>query len=119
MPAGADIYLLKHVIHDWPDGSAKLILGNISAAMVPTSRLVIIEGVLDHDCEDSDTLITRNLEQMVWTDGKVRTMRKFEALTSGAGLRISGVTHTEIDDVSFIECRLPAEEVPYPQVAGQ
>ena len=80
------------------------ILTNVRTAMSHGARLVIVEGILDHDCEDRDTLVTRNLEQMAWTSGKVRTLSEFEALTRAAGLVVSSVTHTEINDLSFINC---------------
>lgn len=104
IPEGADLYLIKHVIHDWPDRGAVQILGNIRSAMSRTSRLVLIEGILDQNCENNEFLQTRNLEQMAWTDGKVRTSGEFEALTRAAGLGINAVQHTEINDLSFIEC---------------
>lgn len=103
-PAGADLYLIKHVIHDWEDRAAVQILTNVRTAMSHGARLVIVEGILDHDCEDRDTLVTRNLEQMAWTSGKVRTLSEFEALTRAAGLVVSSVTHTAINDLSFINC---------------
>lgn len=44
---GADAYLLRTVLHDWPDEKAKLILSNIAAAMdLEKSRLFIMETVL-------------------------------------------------------------------------
>jgi hypothetical protein len=104
VPEGADLYLIKHVIHAWPDRGAVQILSNIRSAMPAASRLVLIEGVLDHDCGDSEFLQTRNLEQMAWTDGKVRTLGEFKALTRAAGLEIRAVNHTVVNDLSFLEC---------------
>lgn len=44
---GADSYLLRAILHDWPDEKARLILSNIAAAMEHgRSRLFIMETVL-------------------------------------------------------------------------
>lgn len=44
---GADSYLLRMILHDWPDGKAKVILSNIAAVMDPEkSRLFVVDSVL-------------------------------------------------------------------------
>lgn len=44
---GADAYLLRMILHDWPDDEATKILKNIVAAMEkPKSRLLIMDTVL-------------------------------------------------------------------------
>jgi SAM-dependent methyltransferase len=46
VPAGADLYLLKLVLHDWEDDDAARILKNCRSVMRPDSRLVIVEGIV-------------------------------------------------------------------------
>ncbi|KAF8579388.1 S-adenosyl-L-methionine-dependent methyltransferase [Ramaria rubella] len=43
---GASIYILSNILHDWPDKEALTILNHIAAAMVPSSRLLVIEIVI-------------------------------------------------------------------------
>ena len=44
---GADVYLLRMILHDWPDGEAAKIIRNVVAAMDKTrSRLLIMDTVL-------------------------------------------------------------------------
>ncbi|KIO11687.1 hypothetical protein M404DRAFT_20303 [Pisolithus tinctorius Marx 270] len=43
---GKDVYYLRHIIHDWPDAEAAVILRNISKAMEPHSRLLIHNYVI-------------------------------------------------------------------------
>lgn len=44
---GADAYLLRMIMHDWPDEAAKAILSNIAAAMeAAKSRLFVMDTVL-------------------------------------------------------------------------
>lgn len=45
-PSGADLYLLKHILHDWTDQQCAQILGNVSAAMAPGARIWIAEMLL-------------------------------------------------------------------------
>jgi hypothetical protein len=43
---GASCYILKNVLHDWPDAEAKLILQNIASAMSTDSTLLVSETCL-------------------------------------------------------------------------
>ena len=40
VPAGADAYLMRHIIHDWDDGKALTILRNVRRAIQPTGKLL-------------------------------------------------------------------------------
>jgi 6-hydroxytryprostatin B O-methyltransferase len=42
----ADIYIMRQILHDWPDEEAKTILRNLRPAMKPTAKLLIMETVL-------------------------------------------------------------------------
>ncbi len=46
IPAGADSYLMKHVIHDWNDEDALRILKNCRRAIGAGGTLLLIEWVL-------------------------------------------------------------------------
>lgn len=43
IPAEADVYLLKDVLHDWDDEHCRKILSTVAAAMPSGSRLVLVE----------------------------------------------------------------------------
>jgi hypothetical protein len=45
-PAGADAYLLKHILHDWHDDACRRILSHIRAATAPGGRVLILEQVI-------------------------------------------------------------------------
>lgn len=45
-PLAADVYLLRWILHDYPDKFACKILQNVAAAMKPGSRIVIMEGIM-------------------------------------------------------------------------
>ncbi|KAF7343087.1 hypothetical protein MVEN_01739100 [Mycena venus] len=42
----ADVFLLRYILHDWPDDQAAIILEHLRAAALPTTRLVIIEKIV-------------------------------------------------------------------------
>ena len=46
VPAGADAYILSHIIHDWDEDQCLTILGHVRKAMNPAGRLLIVEMVL-------------------------------------------------------------------------
>lgn len=50
------VYLLRVVLHDWPDECARRILINLRVASNPETRLVIAEHVLPLACVDEDVL---------------------------------------------------------------
>lgn len=103
IPSGADLYLIKHVLHDWSDDQTLRIVRNIADTMSENSRLIIVEAVLDpHNGRDGLCKL-RDLEQMFWTGGRVRTKVEFENLLKPAGLTISKITRTPIVDVCLIE----------------
>ena len=46
VPAGADAYLLKHILHDWPDAECLQILSAIRAAIPEHGRLLVFDALL-------------------------------------------------------------------------
>ena len=46
VPAGGDVYVLSHIIHDWDENCCLTILRNIHSAMNANGRLLIVEMVL-------------------------------------------------------------------------
>ena len=46
VPAGADRYVLSHVLHDWDDDAARRILPSCRRAAPAEARLLIVEAVL-------------------------------------------------------------------------
>jgi hypothetical protein len=105
VPAGADLYTIKHVLHDWPDEAAERILRNIVAAMDGASTLLIIEALLDERSGVDGLVKLRDIEQMFWTGGRVRSRREFTRLLEPAGLVIEEVLPTPIVDMSVIRVR--------------
>ncbi|MFL5702268.1 MAG: methyltransferase [Ktedonobacteraceae bacterium] len=82
LPAGADLYLLKSILGDWPDREAQLILSRCAQAARPSGRIVILGGVSPDDRADPQLLM------MVLLGGKDRTLTEFGALANEASLKV-------------------------------
>jgi hypothetical protein len=85
VPAG-DVFLLKHVLHDWDDESSIRILSNIRAAMRPGARLAIIEMVIG--AESSTIAALLDMTMLYATTGRERELPEYETLLDAAKLRI-------------------------------
>ena len=97
VPAGADAYLLKSVIHDWEDERAVKILVNCRQAMKPDARLLLIEQIMPQRIEATkqhETVAMLDLTMMVGPGGQERTQAEFTALLRGAGLKLEKVIPT-------------------------
>lgn len=82
-PAGADLYLLKRVLCDWPDPEAIAILGRCAEAARPSGRVIALGGVSPDEGGPSPELL-----MMVLVGGKDRTLSEFRELASAAGLEV-------------------------------
>jgi len=93
VPAGADAYLLKSVLHDWDDEGCRAILATVRAAMRADSRVLIVERPLsmDPDVVMSDLTMLTMLH-----GGRERTEAEYRALCAEVGLRIERVVPTNV-----------------------
>jgi O-methyltransferase domain/IclR helix-turn-helix domain len=94
VPEGADAYLLRWILHDWPDAKAMEILRVVRRAMRPEARLVLVEAVVPPGAAYSfgkwaDLLMLVNLA------GRERTEAEFATLLDGAGFRLEQTLATE------------------------
>ena len=104
VPSGADIYLLKSIVHDWDDERALAILLNCARAMHPASRLVVLERKLPErieNPEDAFTTVMGDLHMMVVLGGKERTANQYGELLARAGLRLTREIPIESDITAF------------------
>ena len=93
VPAGADAYMLSHVIHDWNEEQCLTILGHCRGAMNPAGRLLLVEMVLP----DGDTPHPGKMLDMVMLNvpgGEERTEAEYRALLDKAGFRLTRVVPT-------------------------
>ena len=93
VPAGADGYILKHIIHDWKDTEAIKILTNIRKAMGTYGRVLLIEAVVGEGNEPDFAKIL-DIEMLVAPGGKERTATEYAELFRQSGLKLSRVIPT-------------------------
>jgi ubiquinone/menaquinone biosynthesis C-methylase UbiE len=91
VPTGADLYILKQILHDWNDEQAQKILATCRRAMSSGSRLLVLEMLIEPDADCPKRL---DLMMMVWTGGRERTQQEFEHLLSNAGFRLIHTNRT-------------------------
>jgi len=99
----ADIYLLKHVLHDWDDESCVTILRNCRRAMTPGGRVAVIEMLLG-DVGEPGLAPLLDVNMMVLTRGRERTFAEYRVLFDAAGLGDVMVTPTNTP-MSILEAR--------------
>ncbi|HVJ51769.1 MAG TPA: methyltransferase [Aliidongia sp.] len=97
----ADLYLLKHILHDWADEACLSILKNCRRATHPGARMVVIEMLMD-EIGPTPFSTRVDLTMMVVLGAKERTLEEYEALLGAAGFRVTGVVPTATP-VSLIE----------------
>jgi hypothetical protein len=97
VPAGADAYLLKWILHDWDDAACGALLGRIRAAAPDHARLLVIERVLPARATATApvrAMMMADLLMMIHLPGRERTEDGFRALLHGAGWRLARVVPT-------------------------
>ncbi|MGE5830182.1 MAG: methyltransferase [Micromonosporaceae bacterium] len=91
VPAGADAYVMKAILHDWEDPQARAILHTCRRAMTDTATLLVVERLLDA----ADRIAAfADLTMMVGPGGLERTTAEYADLFTAAGLRLTRTVAT-------------------------
>jgi hypothetical protein len=93
VPDGANLHLLKQIVHDWDDERATLLLRNCHRALRPGGRMVLVEMVLPEDNRPSPAQ-AMDLNMLVLLGGRERTEEEYRRLLRGAGFRLERVIPT-------------------------
>jgi hypothetical protein len=93
VPAGADAYILSHIIHDWNREQCLIILDRCRRAMNSGGRLLLAEMVLpDGDAPHPGKML--DMVMLTVTGGEERTASQYAALLDAAGFRMTRVVPT-------------------------
>jgi hypothetical protein len=87
---GADLYLLKAILHDWDDGSCLRILRNCREAARPGARLVVIENVILDPARDRFAALL-DLNMLVVTTGQERELAAYDELFAASGWKRTAI----------------------------
>jgi len=104
VPVGGDAYVLKNIMHDWPDEKAVQILHNVRAAAGPRATVLLVELVIpDHDRDFPGKWA--DLEMLLNLAARERTAAEYRNLLSQAGFRMTRVVQTA-SPLSVVEARV-------------
>jgi hypothetical protein len=90
VPAGADAYIMRHILHDWPDVEAAAILGRCRAAMQADASLLLIDSVVGPPNRDPHSKFL-DLVMLVSAGGYERTEQEWRILLADGGFRLRQV----------------------------
>jgi multifunctional cyclase/dehydratase/O-methyltransferase len=88
VPDGYDAYVLKHVLHEYPDETVLRILRTVRAAIgdLTYSRLFILERVVGAGKPDLAALV--DIDMLLVTGGRERTAEQWRELITEAGFEL-------------------------------
>lgn len=93
VPAGADGYIMKWILHDWDDDRSQLILSNIRRAIPESGKLLVFDSVIQPgNAPDYNKFMDVNM--LVMTGGRERTEQEFRTLLASAGFQLTRVIPT-------------------------
>lgn len=107
VPAGADVYMLKHVLHGCVDEPAIGILNNCRTVLPKDGRVLVIEFVLPDVVDRADPALEArlmsDLNMLAVTGGKERSAAEWKTLLSSAGFDCQRTIPVPGQLVSIIE----------------
>ena len=108
VPVGADVYMLKHVLHGRRDAEAITILKNCRAVIPENGTLLVIEFILPSLVSQVDPHLEghlmSDLNMLAVTGGKERSEREWKTLLQAAAFRLAGVSPVG-NDVGILEAK--------------
>lgn len=96
VPAGADLYLLVRVLHDWPDEDVARILRSCRSAMGPKARLLVVESLIEpNPARGRPTEYLTDMQMMaMFGTARERTEAEFSRLLAAAGFVLTRAVAT-------------------------
>ncbi len=101
VPAGADAYIMKHIIHDWPDEVCINILKACRKSVNAGGKLLVVDSVIQPGNEFAPGKFL-DLQMLIFPGGCERTEKQFRDLFAAAGWRLSRVIPTAVPE-SIVE----------------
>jgi hypothetical protein len=108
VPAGADTYMLKHVLHGCDDAEATAMLRNVRAALPQDGTLLVIDFILPPVVSRADPQLEgrlmSDLNMLAVTGGRERSQEEWRVLLEGAGFQLTAV-HTAGSEMGVVEAK--------------
>lgn len=86
---GCDFFLMKHILHNWPDSEAVTILKNIKQAAKPGSQLLVVEMIIDEGSaltKKGKRNMDLNMQAVMKNGARERSTAEYKALFKKAGI---------------------------------
>lgn len=96
VPAGADVYLLAKVLHDWDDAAAVEILETVRAAASSESRLLVLDFVITPEARSQRATVL-DLVMLALVNGRERTAPEWRRLMAAGGWAPSAIQNGLIE----------------------
>jgi hypothetical protein len=93
VPAGADAYMMKHIIHDWPDDRCVQILKACRKNVNSGGKLVVVDNVIQPGNDFSSGKFL-DLQMLIFPSGCERTEKQFRALFAASGWQLTRIIPT-------------------------
>jgi hypothetical protein len=103
VPAGADAYMFRHIIHDWTDEQSNRILTHCRSVIPRDGKLLLVEAVVPPGNEPS-LAKEFDMTMLAIPGGIERTAEEYKSLLEEAGFQFISITPTT-SAVSVIEGR--------------
>lgn len=97
-----DLYLLRHLMHDYEDTGCVRILANVRRAMRPHARVLVLEAPLPAD-DSPGPGRWLDLQVMLLCGGRERTVEEYAGLLAKAGLRLARTISTAHPAMTVVE----------------
>ena len=94
IPVEADVYLLKHIVHDWNDEESMWILQNIAKSAKAGAKVLLIESVIEAEKGIASMSKVMDLNMLAMTSGRERTAAEYSDLFEKAGFKLTRVIPT-------------------------
>jgi hypothetical protein len=101
VPAGADAYIMKHIIHDWPDDVCVQLLKACRKGVNSGGILLVVDSVIKPGNDFSPAKFL-DLQMLIFPSGCERTEKQFRELLASAGWRLTRIIPTAASD-SIVE----------------
>jgi O-methyltransferase domain len=93
IPAGADAYLFRHIIHDWTDEQSIQILGHCRKVIPANGKLLIVDCVVP--AGNTPSLSKEyDITMLTFPGGQERTEAQFSSLLKASGFELESITPT-------------------------
>jgi len=87
VPSGGDLYVLKHIMHDWNDEDCAKILRNIRKEIPSHGKLLIVDSLLPYNPMSKWT----DMIMMTMLYGKERTEEEWKQLFHSGGFKLEKI----------------------------